>query len=171
MWRWMNDCNDGWMDGWMDPPPPCLQGEHGVSNGFSSPHQNWGVFSPSYSPPARNRPRPVERYFHFGVILASKTHPRGTNFLTSSWYPLFFDFGAILVPTCRPKWSQNPPKIDPRAVQYPSQHPSYHRSLFLLIFDGFFIDFRSQNQWKFNKKSINKSSQQHNHQMMPISQK
>ena len=53
-----------------------------------------------------------------------------THFLTSSWYPHFLDFGANLVSTCPPTWSQNPPKIDPRAVQHPSQLPSYHRPLF-----------------------------------------
>ena len=125
---------------------PCLQGSMACRIIFQVPIRTEGSLAP-HTP--RRHPtvlRGQNRYFHFGVILASKTHSRGTIFLTPSWYPLVFGFGAILVPTCLREWSQNPPKIDPRAVQYPSQHPSYYRSLFLLIFDGFSIDFRPRNQ-------------------------
>ena len=70
------------------------------------------------------------------------SHPFwSTHFLTSSWYPHLLDFGANLVPTCLPKWSQNRSKIDPRAVHHPSQHPSCHRYNFSSIWGAFFVDF------------------------------
>ena len=48
------------------------------------------------------------------------------------------------------------------SVQNSSKIESCFWSLFWSIFDWFFIDFRSQNPPKINKKSINKSPQHHN---------
>ena len=86
------------------------------------------------------------------------------DFLTSSWYPSFSDFGANLAPTWLPTWAQNRPKIDPRAIQNPSQLASCFRSPFGSIFYRFLMDFRPQNRPKINQKSIKRSSQQHNNQ-------
>ena len=57
--------------------------------------------------------------------------------LDGSW----IDFWWILGPTWLPKPSHNPSKINPRAVQNPTQHRCCHRSLFWLIFYQIFIDF------------------------------
>ena len=86
------------------------------------------------------------------------------HFLTSSWDPHFSDFGANLAPTCPPTWSQNPPKIAPRALQDPSKIASYLRSLFGWIFHRFLEDFPFQNPPKINQKSIKNSTQQPNNQ-------
>ena len=96
--------------------------------------------------------------------------PRGprscfrAHFLTSSWDPHFSDFGANLAPTCLPSWSQNPPKIGPRAFQVAFKIASYFWSLFGLIFDGFLVDFRPPKPSKIAPKSIKKSTQQANNQ-------
>ena len=159
------------MDGWIDPPPLALAREHGVSifftflQNFTNPHQIWGVFSPSYSPPAPNHPRCPERYFHFG----SKTYPRVSksspeaiqNRITFSLS--FFDgFGSNLAPT----WSQLVPNLEPKSFQNPSQEPSktHPKSHHILndFLDGFWMHFWSPKLQKINKKSNTNSTQQHN---------
>ena len=69
-----------------------------------------------------------------------------------------------MVPTWPPTWAQNPPKIDPRAIQNPSQLASCFRSVFGSIFDRFLVDFRPPKRSKTNQNSIIKSSQQPNNQ-------
>ena len=78
--------------------------------------------------------------------------------------PIFFNFGPNLAPTWPPTWAPNRPKIDPRAIQNPSQLASCFRLVLGSIFDRFLIDFRPQNRSKINQNSIKTSSQQHNNQ-------
>ena len=72
--------------------------------------------------------------------------------------------GPILVPTWLQLGIQNRPKIDPRAIQTPSQLASCFRSPFGWIFERIFIDFRLPNRPKINQNSIKKSTQHHNNQ-------
>ena len=86
------------------------------------------------------------------------------DFLTSFWYPISSDFGANLAPTRPPTWAQNRSKIDPSAIQNPSQLACCFRLVFGSIFDRLLIDFRSKNRPKINQKSSKTSSQQRNKQ-------
>ena len=79
------------------------------------------------------------------TMKASIVTGRGVNFQTN------------LTPICDPNGTQNPPKINPRAIQNPSQHPSCLRSFFSLILFVFFIDLRPQ----INENSTKKPSTPH----------
>ena len=145
----------------MDPPPLALAREHGVSNWrqITSPHQIWGVFSPSYSPPAPNHPRAPKRYFHFWLPkpiqepprafqkpskIASHFHHRFLMALAPTW--------PQLGPNLPPTWSQNPSKILPKS------HPRriQNRIIFLMTF---WMDFGCIFDLQNYKKSIKNRSQ------------
>ena len=68
--------------------------------------------------------QPIKRFNLDSAIIFSDI------LLASSFDRFFIDCGANLGPTCLPTWHQNPPKIDPRGSQIPSQLALYFRCLF-----------------------------------------
>ena len=108
---------------------------------------------PGRVPVASRIPKGLPTWTPFGAQNPSKIDQK------SDWFVYRIVYAISI-----PKWSQNGPS-----------KPLFFRSkkwwIFRSIFYRFFIDFRPQNQWKFNNKFIKKSSQQHNNQMMPMSPK
>ena len=76
-------------------------------------------------------------------------------FWTSFCNAILVDFGSNLASTCLPTRIQNRPKIDPRAIQTPSQLASCFRSPFGWIFERILIDCRLPNRPKSIKIQSN----------------
>ena len=72
--------------------------------------------------------------------------------------------GPILVPTWPQLDLQNQPKIDPRAIQTPSQLASCFRWPSGSIFQRICMDFWFPNRSKINQNSIKKSTKHYNNQ-------
>ena len=72
-------------------------------------------------------------------------------------YPSFSDFGANLVPTCLPTWTQNPPKSVPRGLQIPSQLASCFEYPSVWILGASWVDFWWVLGLKLGAKFIKKS--------------
>ena len=80
-------------------------------------------------------------------------------FLTSFSDSFFLRFGRNLAPTWPPTWTQNPPKIAPRAIQNPSKISSCFSCPLGLIFGRFLVQLGLQNQSKMHPKLSPKAPQ------------